>query len=160
MTSCGLNPGPLIPSGSYDARIACNLRGKGPSYTYDTYKKADHSMDPYFTQSGEDRESDGDQYVANLRDGAICGFKYFDFSVEKPTRITVTVRGDARGRFLVFGEAECREAIAVIEVSMTDREVWRALTAAFQAPDSVCALFFQYKGEGALDFRAFDLQVS
>ena len=33
---------------------------------------------PYLTQEGKDREQGSDQYVANMCDGAVAGFKYFD----------------------------------------------------------------------------------
>ena len=54
---------------------------------------------PYFTQSGSDREEAGDQYIANINDGAWAGYKYFTFRFEK--LITVRVRGTARGCFKV-----------------------------------------------------------
>ena len=37
----------------------------------------------------------GDQYIANLRDGAVAGFKYFQFSEENTIRITLS--GKAEG---------------------------------------------------------------
>ena len=52
---------------------------------------------PYFTQSGEDRERDPDQYVKNFCDGATAGFKYFDFD-GCAHGISVTVRGKAKGK--------------------------------------------------------------
>ncbi len=32
---------------------------------------------PYFTQDGEDREENPNQYIANMTNGAVAGFKYF-----------------------------------------------------------------------------------
>ena len=78
-TSCGLNSGPLPGRGSYPARIACNLSSAHGVcfYTKPEEIGPDH---PYFTQSGGDREGDGDQYIANLQNGAWAGFKYFAFT--------------------------------------------------------------------------------
>ena len=63
LTSCGLNQGPLIGMGRYSARIACNLWSGEGTGRYDgksPKKRLKHH--PYFTQSGTDREKDGDQY--------------------------------------------------------------------------------------------------
>ena len=35
---------------------------------------------PYLTQDGKDREQGSDQYIANMCDGAVAGFKYFDLA--------------------------------------------------------------------------------
>lgn len=37
---------------------------------YQKEKTAGEEMHPYFTQDGEDREDNPNQYIANLRDGA------------------------------------------------------------------------------------------
>ena len=50
---------------------------------------------PYLTQDGKDRESGPDQYIANMCDGALAGFKYFDLRATK--EISVAVKDDAEG---------------------------------------------------------------
>lgn len=61
ITSCGLNQGALKGIGTYEARIACNLWSITGTGRYDgkspKQKLKDH---PYFTQSGKDRENNGD----------------------------------------------------------------------------------------------------
>lgn len=80
VTSCGLNDGPLKGKGRYEARIACNLWGKNGTGRYDgPFPKWRLRNHPYFTQDGPDREDSGNQYIANMRDGAVAGFKYFAF---------------------------------------------------------------------------------
>ena len=97
ITSCGLNGGPLEASGIYEARIACNLFSKeGVKFYTAKIRKGIH---PYFTQSGKDREENGDQYIANFKDGATCGFKYFDFKDNK--HISVGIRGKANGKMVI-----------------------------------------------------------
>ena len=87
MTSCGLNGGPLKGTGTYPAAIACNLQSKkGACFSFFTTQIWTH---PRLTQDGEDRESDPGQYIANLRDLALTGFKYFDFEEDRPTSISV-----------------------------------------------------------------------
>ena len=69
---------------------------------------------PYLTQDGKDRESGPDQYIANMCDGALAGFKYFDLSETK--EISVTIKGHAEGTLYVC-TSENGEAIAEISIS-------------------------------------------
>ncbi|MBO5328107.1 MAG: beta-xylosidase, partial [Clostridia bacterium] len=113
ITSCGLNGGPLIAEGKYEARIACNLFSKKGVYFYGAVKPF-KSCHPYFTQTGKDREQNGDQYIANFCNGATAGFKYFAFNNNQ--KITVTVGGKARG---IIELKDCLNGniIGVIEVN-------------------------------------------
>ncbi len=67
----------------------------------DARKKDRKKLLPYFTQSGEDREENGDQYLANLKDGSWCGFRYFNFDGTEKS-LAVTVRGDAAGTLKAY----------------------------------------------------------
>nr|WP_099467508.1 family 43 glycosylhydrolase [Konateibacter massiliensis] len=157
VTSCGLNGGPLQGIGRYEARIACNLWGKHGVAVL--RKKEETSKYPYFTQDGEDRECCPNQYIANMRDGAVAGFKYFSFyHREKDYKITVRIRGNADGRLLVMNEPE-GEACAkiLIKTESNEKKTWRAFTGEAHIPDGVHALFFCYEGEGSIDFLDFEL---
>ena len=57
------------------------------------------AQSPYFTQDGPDREDSGNQYIANMRDGAVAGFKYFAF--KDAAEIKVHCTGSANGRLQV-----------------------------------------------------------
>lgn len=83
-----------MQKGTYEARIACNLGYKEPAFAYLKVREKDKKH-PFFTQSGTDREDNPDQYIANMRDGAWAGCKYFSFEGE--TRISVKIRGKAKG---------------------------------------------------------------
>lgn len=154
MTSCGLNPGPLRGKGVYEARIACTLSSKNGTFPYlKTREKDKKNIHPYFTQSGDDREGDGDQYIANMTDGASAGFKYFLFN--KLNRISVTVRGDAEGEVQIrLGNND--SLLARIEICSSsdfvkyDGEVNENVT----GTESLC---FTYKGKGSIDFKEFEL---
>ena len=154
MTSCGLNGGPLKGEGRYEARIACNLWGKEGTIRYDKASAKRDKKHPYFTQSGKDREGDGDQYIANMRDGAVAGFKYFSFS--GPGTITAELRGKAEGRLSVSTDAEGREKAAEIPVSL-DSPDWTETRARLAVKPGVHALYFRYEGEGYVDFNSFSL---
>lgn len=150
MTSCGLNGGPLAGKGEYEARIACNLSGKdGACFT----DNADNKH-PCFTQSGVDRESEGDQYISNLRDGAWAGFKYFSFT-ESVSKITVKARGEAEGELIVSVKRN-EEPAARIRIEAGAE--WKEFSAPFKVPQGEYPLYFTYKGQGALDFSSFIIQ--
>ncbi|HEX2925114.1 MAG TPA: family 43 glycosylhydrolase, partial [Ruminiclostridium sp.] len=96
MTSCGPNGGPLAGNGEYPAYLACNLFYKEECvYTDGTGAWMDHQF-PKITQDGKD----GDEeigYIANMKDSATAGFKYFDCKGIK--KVKIKVRGYCRGEF-------------------------------------------------------------
>ena len=154
ITSCGLNQGPLRGQGKYEARIACNLWAKEGTFAYlKTFEKDKKHLHPYFTQSGEDREDNGDQYIANMRHGATAGFKYF--ALEEPISVTTRLRGTGKGRMELRLEPEGKP-VAVIPVEA--KNGWTEFTSTFNL--SVAgkhALYFTYNGEGYVDFAEFTL---
>jgi hypothetical protein len=155
ITSCGLNGGPLRGKGIYEARIACNLWGKnGVAFL----RKKDAESDyPYFTQDGPDREDHPNQYIANIRDGAVCGFKYFMFSGLK--EVTICVRGNAHGKFLITTEP-CGKICVEVAVTQenSNLKIWNTYTVKAEVPDGVQGLFFKYEGDGSLDFLNFEFK--
>ena len=155
VTSCGLNGGPLKGTGTYEARIACNLWAKGHATGRVDGKNPKKRLKahPYFTQTGKDREQDGDQYIANMRDGAVAGFKYFEF--KDSHSLSVKIRGTANGRFAAAADPDMRDAVAVFPVNLTGEET--VLEAGSRIPDGVHPLYFRFEGTGAIDFISFTL---
>ena len=116
VTSCGLNGGPLAGRGRYEARIACNLWSKDGVGRYDGSNPRRRLKDhPYFTQTGADREGNGDQYIANMRDGAVAGFKYFQMG--EACRLELEVSGSGGGVMQVSEPAAFRTVDASIPVA-------------------------------------------
>lgn len=154
MTSCGLNATPLVGHGKYEARVACNLYSKAGTFPYEnTFEEDETGTHPYFTQSGADRESDGDQYIANMTDGATAGFKYF--ALKNVHALSVCVRGTGQGAMLVRIR-ETGEAFAQIKIEPC--ETWRWFTSMVdRKQDRVSPLFFTYCGEGSVDFAEFEI---
>lgn len=142
MTSCGLNNGPLPAKGTYEVRIACNLRGaKGTfGYTKAHHKETDY---PYFTQSGADREADGDQYIANMKNGAMAGFKHFRFDGDEHE---IAVSGKGRGHFIVSDEEN-----ELAKVPMND-------CAKISVLRGVHPLYFTYHGDDTAEFMTFTIR--
>ena len=154
LTSCGLNAGPLKGEGKYEARIACNLWAGGHATArIDKGKKATEGH-PYFTQTGKDREENGDQYIANMRDGATAGFKYFDFHGN--TGLSVDLWGEAEGTLIASTDPEGRQIVAEVPVHLAGaRCTFEARSA---IPDGVHPLYFAYHGSGAVNFTGFELK--
>lgn len=109
---------------------------------------------PYFTQSGEDREGKGDQYISNMRNGATAGFKYFSLDCLKS--ITVRVRGEGNGQM----EVRIRPGSEPFaSVAIQQQCQWQDFTARVSTEIvGTQALYFTYTGEGYVDFTAFTLE--
>lgn len=152
VTSCGLNGGPMPGQGRYPAYIACNLSSAQGVCSY-TNSDAVGKEHPYLTQSGADREENGDQYIANLQNGAWAGFKYFGFTGEEK-KITVTVRGNASG---VLRVSVSRSGGTAAEIPVTSAADWTEFAAPFSVPAGTSPLYVTYTGEGALDFAVFTI---
>ncbi|MCF0133214.1 MAG: family 43 glycosylhydrolase [Blautia sp.] len=152
MTSCGLNGGPLEGKGNYPTSIACNVYGKKGTLFLSMIKHSKNGH-PYLTQEGKDRESGPEQYITNMCDGAVAGFKYFDLTDTK--KIRVNVKGNAAGVLSICTE-EYGEAVTKIDIKPT-RNV-HGFTAELNAPGSRQALFFKFEGKGSFDFISFDLR--
>ncbi len=151
VTSCGLNGGPLRGMGRYEARIACNLSSAMGTYTYQKERMPEDDKHPYFTQDGGDRENHSNQHIANMKDGAWAGFKYFD--IKESSRIRVFVRGSAKGELLVQEErgGEIRAAIPIHPSAD-----WEETYGEFHMEPGVYALYFTYKGTGSMDWLWFE----
>ena len=153
LTSCGLNGGPLKAEGTFSAGIACNLYGKvTPTYSHPLAMMGRH---PYITQDGPDYDPDKGgtpprSYIANGKDGLVAGFKYFDLSGAE--RITVRVRGTARGTLFVRTDPK-GEALAALALSPS--KDWTAYSAALRPCAGTHPLYLCYAGKGRLDILDF-----
>ncbi len=160
ITSCGLNGKPLEGVGVYPAHIACNLWSKEGALQYGVSSTPEAKEHPYFTQKGEDRESDENQYIANMRDGATAGYKYF--SLDKLSAISLLMSGTGNGVMQVRTDIGA-EPIAEIKVDCrgTD-EIWfetkSILNQNLTQADKGTALYFTYTGDGSVNFHGFVLE--
>lgn len=158
ITSCGLNPGPLKGEGRYEARIACNLWSAKGTARYDIkFPRFRLALHPYFTQSGTDREKKGDQYIANMRDGSVAGFKYF--AIHNLHTVTVEVRGKADGVIRLSTTPDFKTETVQIPVGSKTGGI-RTAEAACHIPNGVTALYFQYSGNGSIDFISFTINCN
>jgi arabinoxylan arabinofuranohydrolase len=153
MTSCGLNNGPLHGLGCYEARIACNLYAKEGTFAYlRSFEKDRKGRHPYFTQSGIDRNGDSDQYIANMRNGAAAGFKYF--TLGKAHHIRIRTRGGS-GKMLVYTDLNDKPAA---EMELSASKDWHtSVPASFTCMPGTKPLYFIWEGTAPLDFAGFEL---
>lgn len=151
VTSCGLNGGPLEGIGSYPARIACNLWSSEGTARYD--KPFNKKAHPYFTQRGRDGDTDSVQYIANMRDGSVAGFKYFD--IKTVNVINVRVSGKGLGVMEVSTDPDFSKIAAEIPVRPESSEKFFSGVANLE--NRRTALYFRYRGEGYVNFWSFEL---
>lgn len=148
ITSC-CSVKPLVSKGYYPSYIACNLY----TDTEVTYVPWSGWMDdkfPKVTQTiGEDQENIG--YIANMRNSATAGYKYFDFKDVK--EIGIRVKGYATGKMEVRidpdGEVLC-------ELPIGYGNVWYDVKEKINVPNGVHPLYFTYKGDGYMQFAGFE----
>lgn len=150
-TSLSFNGDVLSGHGTYEARIASSLIKKGGNRFYGVFRFI-HFNEPHFTQTGKDRESDGDQYIKDISDGTIVGFKYFDLN--KTKEISMLVKGRAKGRFLISLEKDS-EPITIIDINKSLG--YKSFSNKIKVSSDRCALYFKYQGKGKLDFKEFTL---
>jgi hypothetical protein len=152
MTSCGLNNGPLAGQGTYAAYLACHLFLNKDKNDHPSHHEA--WMDgrfPKITQDGKDGDEEPG-FIANMRDSAVAGFKYFD--CKNISTVSIRTRGYARGHFEVKTSWD-GEALGKIPVEYTN--VWVDKSAEIKIPDGINALFFEFKGHGSAGFASFTL---
>nr|WP_314464748.1 family 43 glycosylhydrolase [uncultured Clostridium sp.] len=154
-TSCGLNRGPLDGQGRYEARIASTLTSYGGTFPYlKTREKNKKKMHPYFTQTGTDIEKDGNQYIANMRNGAEAGFRYFD--MKNCSQIAVSVRGNGNGIMEIKTD---RGKAPIVSIPIEASEQYDIFRTDMEATvNGTCALYFTFRGKGYIDFQWFELQ--
>jgi hypothetical protein len=152
MTSCGSNGGALVGRGEYPAYIACNLFCKDEEKYTGTQGAWMDSRFPKITQDGKD----GDEeigYIANMRDGAAAGFKYFDCKEVK--KVKIKVRGYCRGAFVV---KISWNGTPLGKIPVDFSNVWKEYSADIKISDGTQALYFEYAGEGNASLASFTLE--
>jgi hypothetical protein len=106
---------------------------------------------PKFIQDGRD----GDEeigYIANIKDSATAGFKYFD--CKGINAIRVTTRGYAGGKIEVRTTIG-GDVLAVLPIPFSN--VWETMEAAIRLSDGVHAIYLTYRGGGNASLKSFEL---
>jgi hypothetical protein len=145
MTSCGLNYGPLVANGYYDAVICCNLTNGKMPHTSD----AKDAQIPYIVCKN------GERIITEAGNGTMIGYKYFSF--DNVTQIGITVRSLERsnGKILVK-LSENGESIA--QISVVDTNEWTSLSASVSVENGTYPVYFVYEGDGKIEVKSIFMQ--
>lgn len=156
ITSCGLNGGPLRARGEYSAHLACCLRSAEGILHYSSHVHWNEAH-PYIAQEDEGGVATlQNQYIYNLRDGAMCGFRYFRFDGTEE-KIALRLRGNFRGCIRVLTDSPAGTPAAVVTMEEeTKRWQWRQ--APLQVTPGTHALCFRVEGTGSVDLDAFRVE--
>ena len=165
VTSCGLNGGPLAGSGRYEAGITCRLTSPSGTGRVDVpFSRLVLRDHPYVTQDGkdgvylDDPEDAPVQYIANMRSGAVAGFKYFRTGVSDSISAEYRFRKAGEGVLEVSTSTLFSSVCARIPVSGRREKTWRnSPVCPLSCPEGKQALYFRYTGSGAMDFLSFTL---
>lgn len=174
VTSCGLNSGPLeAKSGCrYPAVIACNLtNGHMPHGSNSVYQ----TEFPNVTNIGEDR------FIAEIEDGTLIGYKYFNF--ENVNTVSVTARIEAAENKVIYSgpvrvdercvsddkdevrtekHADTAPVLEIYleengekvgEISIGNSAEWTEYRSDVKIPDGVHALYFVYHGSEKIQLK-------
>lgn len=174
VTSCGLNSGPLeAKSGCrYPAVIACNLtNGHMPHGSNSVYQ----TEFPNVTNIGEDR------FIAEIEDGTLIGYKYFNF--ENVNTVSVTARIETAENKVVYNgpiridercvsddkdevrtekHADTAPVLEIYleengekvgEISIGNSAEWTEYRFDVKIPDGVHALYFVYHGSEKIQLK-------
>lgn len=159
ITSCGLNGGPLPAKNTYQSYIACHLTEKdreavghvvepGPG---EKISRLPEEM-PYITEEDNaDYEKGLKPYIANLREGAVAGFKYFAFDGDEK-KITLELRGT--GTVQVLLDEPDGEMAASVTV---DSDRWEKRAGALTKVTGVHSVYVKVT-EGILEFASIKIE--
>lgn len=152
MTSCGLNGGPLVGRGEYPTYLACNLFCSEESLYTDWTASWMNNQFPKITQDGRDGDEETG-YIANMKDSATAGFKYYDCKGIR--RVKIKVRGYCNGAFEV---KTSWDGEPLGQIPVVSANIWTEFGADIAIPDGVHALYFTFKGKGSAHFGSFTLE--
>lgn len=146
VTSCGLNGGPLEGKGTYPSYIVCNQFNEKKNEKYVGAEGVSRVM-----QDG----GDGDQnsgYIANITDGTVLGFKYFDCKGIK--KVSITTRGYYKGFFEVKTKWD---GTVLGSIAVDFSNFWEENSAEIIVPDGINGLYFIFRGSGSGQLKDFTL---
>lgn len=152
ITSCGLNHGPLKGEGNYPSSIACALWNKkrANSFSFKMLKP----FFPYITMDGVDRENgENEQYIANIKNGFSCGFKYFVF--DGLSKIAVEIRGKCKGKLQVTTDKEFKSP-PICEIKVDGTNLWKSFEGRAENINGKYEIYIRFIGKGSLQIKAIN----
>ena len=159
MTSCGLNGGPLPAKGGIPAYIACHLTEADRTKVGQVVMPGPEGGElvlpeqmPYLTDEPCEEEEHGVRsFAANLREGAVIGFKYLAFDGTE-SQITLQVRGEGT-LGLVLDDPE-GEVLGSAESASGNTDEWHPEVISLSGITGPHAVYFRAL-TGRTDFASF-----
>ncbi len=169
ITSCGLNPGPLLAKTGYEypAAIACIItNGHMPHGCNSIYQDAFPNV----------THKDGERFIAEIGENTLIGFKYFAYEDVKMMKLTTRVENeknkvvcdapvrmdersdsgyidtmpetemDASDESLIFQVRLTEDGPVVGEIELAASEDWSICEGAVGIPNGIHGLFLTYTG--------------
>lgn len=155
ITSCGLNGGPLEGAGTYPAAIACHVTCKDSTARID-YQNPAMKQWTRITQDVTGGEEKSLQYLTDIRDGSVIGYKYFECKSVKS--LSLKLRGDYKGKVVVSVDAKGEQPVGETEVAVSSGQ-WTQQEVAVKLADGVFALYLFFYGDGALDMETISFSA-
>lgn len=154
MTSSGASLSPLKGEGRFPASVCCVLLPKKGNVFYPFFRTPFKTLkETYITQKKDRDSGENVQYIHNIQDGCLVGYKYFD--LEHTRKVVLDVQGNAHGKISVLYEEDGKPVSSVNFVSSDKKKSGIALPLVNGKKKS--ALYFRFETEGKLDFFSFDL---
>ena len=135
-TSCGLNDGWIIPEGTFNACIACNLIGDPHPYQMEEEDK-----------DGEQRRN---QYIRRLMNGSLAVVKYFDFDQYQPETLSAELRYGKGTLKILLDEKE-----VLAETAYEKTQFWKEWSVRLPKITGVHSIAFCFESEEETEFNTF-----
>jgi len=155
ITSCGLNDGPLKGEGEYPSTICCCLKPKEGNVFYPFFKTPLQKITKtYITQAGKDSDTKETQYISNVKNGCLIGYKYFDLSKTHEVIIRLSGKGDGKIgiRYVENGDCESYQ-----KVSLENKGI-RDIAFNITRTGNKDALYFYFEIKGKLNILSIILK--
>jgi hypothetical protein len=153
ITSRGASGCPLkAADAEYSAHLACFLRSAEGVLHYSSHVHWNDAH-PYIAE-----ESSGgavtlrNQFIYNLKDHAVCGFRYLQFDGSEKV-LALELRGNFSGSVELVLDDPAAEAWAAIPVKPAER--WQATSCDINPIVGTHAVYFRFLGQGSCDMNSF-----
>lgn len=143
ITSCGLNGGGLIASGSYPAAIACHISDRTMP------DKIDY-RDPAVKERVHVTQEQNQVFITGIKNRTKLGYKYFCFL--DADLMAVELRGSFFGTLSISLDENGRQEIGEYEVQVNNSE-WEMELVPIAPTPGTHPLYLYFRGTGELDLK-------
>ena len=151
-TSMGLNVVPLLGKGSYPSSICSTLIPKEGNVFYPFMRLCWNNSKTYITQRA-DKDGKKVQFIHNVKDGTVIGYKYFD--LRDSSSLTLALIGRFKGEVLLSTSSDFTSSVKA-EVSLSGEKA--SIRLPIQEKGEKCAVYLKFVGKGKLDFESISFE--